>query len=193
MNSFYTDLELETLGLRKIGKNVKISRKASLYGCQNIEIGSNVRIDDFCILSGNINIGDYVHIAAYTGLFGGDEEAGIEIKEFANISSRVVIYAISDDYSGESMTSPLISEEYKKLQKGKVVIDKNVIIGTGTSILQGVKVAEGSAIGAMSLVNKTTEPWKIYAGIPIKYLKDRKKDLLEKEEKFLKERKQYNG
>ncbi|WP_099467022.1 acyltransferase [Konateibacter massiliensis] len=190
MNSFYTIDELNELGLKCIGRNVKISKKASIYGGADIEIGNNVRIDDFCILSGNIIIGNYIHVAAYTGLFGGDEEAGIEIKDFANISSKVVIYAISDDYSGETMTSPLIPEEYKKVQKKKVIIGENTIIGTGTSILPGVIVSDGCAIGAMSLVNKTTDAWKIYAGIPAKCLKERKRDLLEKKEEFIKCRKE---
>lgn len=34
-------------------------------------IGSNVRIDDFCILSGRLEFGSYVHIAAYSALYGG--------------------------------------------------------------------------------------------------------------------------
>ncbi|OYO76104.1 galactoside O-acetyltransferase, partial [Lachnotalea glycerini] len=127
---------------------------------------------------------------AYTGLFGGDEDAGIEIKDFANISSRVTIYAISDDYSGESMTSPLIPEQYKKLEKKKVIIEKNTIIGTGTSILPGVTISEGCAIGAMSLVNETTDMWKIYVGIPVRFLKNRKQDLLKTEIEFIKNRKE---
>lgn len=71
MNSFYTENELNELGLKAVGENVNISKKASLYGCSEISIGNNVRIDDFCILSGNIKIGDYVHVAAYTALYGG--------------------------------------------------------------------------------------------------------------------------
>ena len=69
MNSYYDNAELLTLGLKHFGDNVLISKKASIYGANNIVIGNNVRIDDFVILSGNITIGDYVHIAAYSGLF----------------------------------------------------------------------------------------------------------------------------
>lgn len=66
MTSFYTEKELPSLGLKKYGRNVKISRHASIYGAQNISIGDNVRIDDFCILSGHIELGSYIHIAAYS-------------------------------------------------------------------------------------------------------------------------------
>ncbi|MDR2409353.1 MAG: acyltransferase, partial [Bacteroidales bacterium] len=54
MNSFFSKEELKDIGFKSVGDNVLISRKASFYSVSNISIGSNVRIDDFCILSGNI-------------------------------------------------------------------------------------------------------------------------------------------
>lgn len=56
-NSFYTREELLSLGIKSVGENVYISRKSSFYGCSEISIGSNVRIDDFCILSGRVHLG----------------------------------------------------------------------------------------------------------------------------------------
>ena len=73
MNSFYCAEELSEMGFKRVGENVLLSRKASIYSPTKISIGSNVRIDDFCILSGNITIGSNVHISAYTALFGGGE------------------------------------------------------------------------------------------------------------------------
>ena len=52
--SFYSREELLDLGLKSVGENVRISRKVSIYGAEQISIGDNVRIDDFCILSGII-------------------------------------------------------------------------------------------------------------------------------------------
>lgn len=85
-----------------------ISRKASIYGENNISIGDNVRIDDFCILSGNITIGNNVHISAYTGLFVGN--MGIKIEDFVALSVRCVVFGESDDYSGSAMTNPMIPD-----------------------------------------------------------------------------------
>ena len=62
--SFYNEEELKEIGLKVYGKNVLISRNATIYGADKISIGDNVRIDDFCILSGNISLGSYIHIAA---------------------------------------------------------------------------------------------------------------------------------
>lgn len=183
MDSFYSEEELKQLGLKSLGENVKISRKASFYGNEKIKIGSNVRIDDFCILSGKIEIHNYVHIAAYTALYGGND--GIFIDDFVNISSKICIYSISDDYSGETMTSPLVLDKYKNVLSAAVIINKNTIIGTGCTILPGVEIAEGCAFGAMSLINKSTHEFTIYAGIPARKIKERKKDFLILEKNFL--------
>lgn len=83
------------------------------------------------------------------------------------------------------MTNPTIPDNYKKIIYGKVTIGRHSIIGSGTTILPGVTLEEGTSIGANSLVNKSTEPWGIYVGSPIRKLKDRKKDLLELEKEFL--------
>ena len=146
--SFYSNDELKEIGLKKWGEGVQISRKASIYGADKISIGNNVRIDDFCILSGKIEIGSYVHIAAYSALYGGTE--GIYIEDYANLSSRVSVYSISDDYSGESMTSPMIPDEYKAVVSKPVIIRKHVIIGSTSVILPGVRLLEGSAFGSFS-------------------------------------------
>ena len=54
-------------------------------------------------------------------------------------------------------------------------------------IFPGVEIAEGCAIGALSIVNKSTEPWGIYFGTPVRRIKNRSKNLLELEEKYLHE------
>lgn len=184
MTSYYSKNELIDLGFAELGEEVLISRKASIYGTSNIHIGNHVRIDDFTVLSGNIHIGNYVHIAVFTALFGGN--AGIFIQDFANLSSRIAVYALSDDYSGEFMTNPMVPDIYKNTLEGRVSIGKNVIIATGCTILQGVSLGEGCAIGAMSLVKEDVQPWTVMAGIPAKYLKPRSRKLLKQEELFLK-------
>lgn len=185
MNSFYSIKELEKLNIKCYGKNVLISRNAKIYGAENISIGNNVRIDDFCILSGRISIGNYIHIAAYTGLYGGDK--GIVLHDFSNISSKVTIYSISDDYSGNSMTNPMVPSKYKNVTSAEVVVERHVIIGSGCVVLPGVTLRLGSAFGAMALVNKSSEPWSINAGIPSKKIKNRSRKILNIEKIFFQE------
>ena len=174
--SYYSEEELQSLGLKSVGKDVRLSRKTSIYGAENISIVNHVRIDDFCILSGHISIGNYVHINPFTGIYAGT--AGVILQDFVNLASRITVYAVSDDYFGEYMTSPLLPAECTNIKIAPVLIEKHTIIGTGTSILPGVTIGMGCAIGAMSLVKHSCEPWGIYAGVPCKFIKNRSRNLL---------------
>lgn len=183
--AFLTEEQLKKIGFASVGENVLISEKASIYNPKNISIGSNVRIDDFCVLSageGGIEIGSYIHIAVYSSLIGAGR---IALNSFCNISSRVSIYSSNDDYSGASLTNPMVSSEFTNVAHADVVIGKHVIIGSGTVVLPGVVLNEGVAIGALSLVNKSCEDFFIYAGNPARKIKERKRDLLTLEHEFL--------
>lgn len=182
MDSFYSIDELQSIGFKSVGKNVFISKKASIYGATEMILGNCVRIDDFCILSGHIEIGNYIHIAAYTALYGGTD--GIFIDDFANLSSRVCVYSISDDYSGESMTNPMVPEEYKMVQSAPVRIKRHVIIGSTSVVMPGTVLEEGSSFGAFSFINKNSEPWSRNIGVPCKKVGERSKNLLVFEEKL---------
>lgn len=181
MNSFYNEEELKKVGFKKIGKNVLISKKASFYGVDNISIGDNVRIDDFAILSGKIELGNNIHISAGVMLFAGD--VGIFLDNFTTISSRSVVYAITDDYSGEFMVGAMLPDAVRNVIKGPVILKKYAAVGTGCTILPNVTIEEGAAIGAMSLVNSDIKEYTINLGIPAKEIKKRSKKMtiLEKE------------
>lgn len=175
-NSFYTSQELSTLGFKSIGQNVFVSRFAQFYGIENIEIGSNVRIDDFCILSGNIKLGNNIHISAYTALYG---RFGIEMEDYTGLSPRCTIFSASDDFSGDYLIGPMIDSKYTHVTGGKVLIKKYSQIGSACVVLPGITISEGVAVGAMSLVKDNLEEWKIYKGIPAKAYKSRNKNLLD--------------
>lgn len=51
MTSWYSGEELSHMGFASLGKEVKLSRRAALYGIERIAIGDHSRIDDFCVLS----------------------------------------------------------------------------------------------------------------------------------------------
>lgn len=110
--AFIPQNELENMGFKRLGKNVKISDKASLYNVEQIEIGDNSRIDDFCLVSGNVKIGRNVHVAAFCNIAGG--EPGIVLEDFSGLAYGCHIFSQSDDYSGNTLTNPTIPKQYKK-------------------------------------------------------------------------------
>jgi acetyltransferase-like isoleucine patch superfamily enzyme len=185
--SFYEPEELKSLGLKSYGENVKISRKTSIYNPEEISLGNNIRIDDYCILSGKIKIGSYVHVAAYTALYAQYEP--LTIGDFVGLSSRIAIYTFSDDLIwGISLGNSTIPDEFRaKVDKGPVVLEKHVMISSGSVILPKTEIKMGAVVGALSLVRGKVDAWKIYRGNPLKFVSKRpSKRILELEEKLKK-------
>jgi len=46
-------------------------------------------------------------------------------------------------------------------------------------VLPGCTLQQGAAVGALSLVTADLGSWGVYAGIPVRRLKDRKRELLQ--------------
>lgn len=181
--AFLNAKEMQKIGFKKIGQNIKISDRAAIHTPEYIEIDDNSRIDDFCVLSGNITIGKNVHIAVFCNVAGG--EKGVTLEDFSGLAYGVHVFTQSDDYSGRTLTNPTIPDEFKKETKKSILIRRHCIVGTCSIILPGVTLGEGTSVGAMSMVTKSTEPWSIYFGIPAKKIKDRHKDLLQLEAAYL--------
>lgn len=179
-----SEKEIESMGFGSVGRNVHLSDKASYYNCANIFLGDHVRIDDFCVISagcGGIEFGSYIHLGVGAILIG---RGRITLCDFSNLSSRVSIYSSSDDYSGLALTNPTIPPDFTLVTHADVTISRHVIIGSGSVVLPGVVLEEGVAVGALSLVSSRCDAFGIYAGVPARKIKDRKKDLLKMEEKF---------
>lgn len=183
--SYYDEKELETLGFKRYGKNVKISKLAAIYNHDQIEIGDNTRIDDFCVISGKVVLGRNVHIAVFCNVAGG--EAGIEMHDFSGLAYGCQVFAQSDDYSGRTLTNPTVPDKYKHETKAAIVIGRHCILGTAAVVFPGVTIAEGTAIASMSIVNRSTEAWSIYMGTPARRVKARSQALLELERAYLNE------
>jgi acetyltransferase-like isoleucine patch superfamily enzyme len=185
MDSFYKEHELKDLNFKYVGKNVKISKKAIFYNYDQIEIGDHSRIDDLCMVSGNVKIGKFVHIAPGARISG--SKAGAILHDFSGVSYNSTLIANTDDYSGEFLTNPCIPMKYKRYIAAPLILEKHALIASHCLLVPGVTVREGTAIGAMSLVLKSTEPWSIYFGVPAKRVKDRKRNMADLEVQFLEE------
>lgn len=162
------------MGFKSIGQNCIISRKASFYGCCGMSIGNNVRIDDFSILSGNITLGNNIHISAYVALYG---SKGIEFEDYTGISARSTIYSAMDDFSGEYLVGPIHPEGTTHVTGGKVLVKAFTQIGANVLIFPNLTIGEGCVIGACSMVRKDLKPWGIYYGLPVIRVKERSKEM----------------
>ncbi|MBT5400085.1 acyltransferase, partial [bacterium] len=108
--AYFTQDQLLQLGFKLLGKNVKISDKASIYNCNQIEIGGNSRIDDFCVISGKLKIGRNVHITPFCLIAGGTP--GVIIEDFSTLAYGVKVFSQSDDYSGKTMVNSTVPKSF---------------------------------------------------------------------------------
>lgn len=182
MIGYFSKEELLKSGFGRIGKNVKISKTSTLYNRKQIFIGDNVRVDNFCVLapSGNarFEIGNYVHISAYSFMNG---LAEIVISDFVTLAPYVRIFSSTDDYSGEWLANATVPRELIRTLSLPVFLGEHVILGTGVTVMPGVHLKQGTAVGAHSFVKTGSEPFTIIAGCPARKIKNRSKKLLDLE------------
>ena len=171
------------MGFRRLGRSVLVSTKCSLYAPETVSLGDHVRIDDFAMVAGNVEIGRNVHITAYCNVEGG--RAGVIIGDFSTLAYGCHVVAQSDDYSGRTMTNSTIPARFKNEDSRVVRLGKHVILGTGTIVLPGVELPDGVAAGAGTLFTKSVESWGLYVGSPATRVKERSRDLLALTEEFL--------
>jgi acetyltransferase-like isoleucine patch superfamily enzyme len=188
--AYLSDDALHAMGFAGFGKNVKISDKAVIYGAEQMWIGDNSRIDDFCVISGKLTIGRNVYIGPFGLIAGGT--LGLIFEDFTTLAYRVQVFTQSDDYSGETMTNSTVPKDYKKEIFASVRLGRHSIVGAGATIMPGANLAEGTAVGAAALVLKPTEPWSIYIGNPARKLRERRRDLLVLEREYLSREDQFD-
>jgi len=154
--------------LKSVGNDVVISPNAEFRRPQLVSIGNHVAIDTAYITTA-ADIGDYVHIGPYVSIIGGPK-AHFTMGNFTNLAAGCRVVCVSDKHMGDGLIGPAtIPDQYKdELDVGQIVMKSFANVGTNSVILPGVTLAEGTVIGACSLVTKNTEPWTIYTGIPAK-------------------------
>lgn len=182
MSNFYSLDELRAMGFKSVGFDVKISKKASFYNVERIELGNHVRIDDFCLITacktGFVKIGDRVHIAAFCFI---EAQAGVTMEAFSGLAARCTLYGGSDEYNGEYLTNPCVPDKFRKVYNLPILIKRHAVVGTGSTLMPGVTLGEASAVGSMALVNKSVPAGEIAVGIPAKVVKKRSMKVLELE------------
>ena len=161
--------------LKSCGKDVFISPNAEIKRPHLVIVGSHIAIDSFVVITTQLEIGNYVHIATHCTIIGG-EKSKLIMKDFSGFAAGCRLVCGSDDYSGESLINPTIPEEYLLLHHSTITMERYSTLGTNVVVHPNITIGEGSVVGSCSLVTQDLDPWGIYVGIPAKRIRDRKKE-----------------
>ncbi|HVX31771.1 MAG TPA: DapH/DapD/GlmU-related protein [Solirubrobacterales bacterium] len=109
----------------------------------------------------NIRVGRRVHIG-YECMFTG--HAPIEIADEVMIANRTNLV------TGGHPVPP--DQRFDHLTGAPIKIERNVWIGTGATILQGVTVGAGSVVAAGAVVTRDVPPATLVGGVPASVIRE---------------------
>ena len=180
-----TNIFFDLNELKYCGKNVIIGKTVRIRYPHLVTIADNCIIDDFTYISTALELQGFNHISAGCKIIGGSSSKFI-MKPYSTLSPNVVIAAGSDDYLS-GIATPLVDFEFKgNVEYGTVVLGRHSIIVSSSVILPNGNIKDGASVGALSLVIKDLEEWGLYVGVPVKKIKERKKELILQLEKDFK-------
>jgi acetyltransferase-like isoleucine patch superfamily enzyme len=158
--------------LKYCGDNVIIGKTVRIRKPEECSIGDGTIIDDFTYISCGITIGKNCHIASNVSISG---SAGhFYLGDKSTISNHCTIHCASSDYTKVSLDLPSIPKEEQYGGKvGDVIIGDMCVIGAHSCVLPNVKLPNGVACGAFSLLKvQKYEEYFLYIGQPAKkYMK----------------------
>ena len=156
-----------------------ISKQIRVRHPEFFEVGEWSIVDDFCYFSTKIKIGDYSHVANGCSIAGG-KDLLFTLGSFCSLSAGVKIWCTSDDFvNGLIFIPPPGAEEIKEyLITGDVHMGDFTAIGANSVVMPKNHIPDGTTIGALSFVppEYPFEPWSVYAGTPIRFIRRRNKE-----------------
>jgi acetyltransferase-like isoleucine patch superfamily enzyme len=181
----------ESKGIVFVGKHSKIRYKSKIMCGKTITIGDNVEINALSLKG--IALGNNVSIHSNTiiectgvirnlgvGLTIGNnvgiaQNCFIQVRGEVTIGNNVIfgpgVSIFSENHIFSNPDIPIVEQGEER--KG-VIIEDNVWIASGATILDGVRIGNNSIVAAGSVVNKDVPPYTIVGGVPAKIIKSRK-------------------
>lgn len=117
------------------------------FAKMNISIGHHVQFGNYCNVASNVIFGNYILMAGRVCFVGRNDH------QFSVAGQYIWHGARGDD--------------------GITIIEDDVWIGHGSTIIAGVTIGRGSIIAAGSIINKDIPSCEIWGGVPAKKIRDR--------------------
>ena len=116
--------------------------------------------------------------------FGGN--AKLIINNYVSIAQHVSFILNAEHYTAHISTYPfkvkiLRTQNTESFSKGNIIVDDDVWIGYGATIMSGVHIGQGAVVAAGAIVTKDIPPYAIVGGVPAKIINYRFEDAIIKE------------
>lgn len=156
-----------------------VSRNIRIRCPEHFVVGDDSIVDDYCYFSTKVRIGRCTHIASGCSIAGGAERQ-FTIGDFCSISSGAKIWCTSDDFVNDLIT--IIPSGFDCVKQHLISADVDfgdyTALGSNAVVMPGNKIPDGTVVGALSFVPAyfDFQPWAVYAGIPIRYIRARNRE-----------------
>lgn len=102
----------------------------------------------------------------------------LQIGHYCSIAEGVTFIVASDHRISNVSTYPfkvmcIGLQPYEAISKGDIVVEDDVWIGHGATILSGIHIGQGAVVAAGAVVTKDVLPYAIVGGVPAKVIKYR--------------------
>jgi len=156
-----------------------ISPNSRIRYPETFVIGEDSIVDDYCYFSTKVRIGRCTHIASGCSVAGGSDME-FAIGDFCSLSSGVKIWCTSDDFVNDLVTiiPPDVQQVKEHLIRGNVTFGHYTAVGANSVVMPNNYIPEGAVLGALSFAPPAFEfqPWSVYAGIPLRFVRPRNRD-----------------
>ena len=175
-------LSQELLRNKALKKGVNLVAPETIFLSQDTSFGKNVTIEPYVVIGRKVKIGDNSKIKSFSYLEGAKIEKNVIVgpyarlregtvlkkntkvgnfvetkKTFLNENSKVNhLSYVGDTYIGKNSNigAGTITCNYDGLKKNKTKIKDNVFIGSNSSLVAPITLAENSIIGAGSVITR---------------------------------------
>ena len=131
----------------------------------------------------NVKVGRYTYGPIY--VLNENMNSKLTVGDFCSIAPRVSFCLGSEHRTDTISTFPfkvkVMGADREALSKGDIVVDNDVWLGYGATIMSGVHIGQGAVVAAGAVVTKDVPPYAIVGGVPAKVIKYRfPKDIINK-------------